>query len=337
MQKINWDMMTQFVFPEQLGLVEEVISCDITPRWQQVETEDSIQLNGIYHITAVAKFNPYEIPQYSDGTLIEELEFDGNNGYFEYALPLNIDLPRDKVAPHSKPELHIEDVSYFVYDGCSCTFKWDVKCSFEEPVEGALFQHEPIPETPIVNDYRTEQTREFTEEIRFGHDAIFPEAPTNDVTPSLEVESAPNEGQPLQDVPEYENSEDSEPLQNLTPVQNAIQEEEVAPIQEMSVQEMVPASEPQVQQEAQSVEKVQEVDEWVEEVESTSLNMATDVIVDEGMVIEDIDKKKIVEEPAKREKVVYSNQYFPTDTDEFYNELTESYTILNISNKIRNE
>jgi len=28
------------------------------------------------------------------------------------------------------------------------------------------------------------------------------------------------------------------------------------------------------------------------------------------------------------------NQYFPTDTDDFYNELTESYTILNVSNKI---
>ena len=51
MQNINWDMMTQFVFPEELGLVEEVISCNIIPRWQQIETEDSIQLHGIYHIT----------------------------------------------------------------------------------------------------------------------------------------------------------------------------------------------------------------------------------------------------------------------------------------------
>ncbi|MFJ8237287.1 hypothetical protein ACIQ34_16410 [Ureibacillus sp. NPDC094379] len=157
MQNVNWEMMTQFVFPEDLGIVEEVISVNIKPRWQQVETDESVRLVGIYHITAVVRFNPSHLPQYCEGTLIEHLEFDGNDGYFEYALPLEVDLPREKIAQLNKPELFVNDVNFFVYDGSSCTFKWETKCVYEEAE--SLFEHHPTEqlayEQPIFTRLET--------------------------------------------------------------------------------------------------------------------------------------------------------------------------------------
>ena len=51
------------------------------------------------------KFNPKIKPDYSEGTLIEHLDLKGDEGYFEYALPLEVDLPREKVAKDCRPEL----------------------------------------------------------------------------------------------------------------------------------------------------------------------------------------------------------------------------------------
>ncbi|SOC02612.1 hypothetical protein SAMN05880501_10374 [Ureibacillus xyleni] len=375
MQNINWDMMTQFVFPEQLGLVEEVISCNIIPRWQQIETEDSIQLHGIYHITAVARFNPNEIPQYSEGTLIEELEFDGNNGYFEYALPLNVDLPREKVAPTNKPELEIDNIQFLVYDGCSCTFKWEVNCSFEEPVQGALFNYEPTEEPPIIN-YRTEEPQQEIKEIRFGHDAIFPEEPNFGDFPVLNVTETNEDGQTIEEVAparneEYATPQEVVPEETLAPEQNMVPLEDIAPAQQVEpieeipvqqvtpIQNVAPASQEVPVDEVIPIQPVDMQDDTptldnktsntaIREVHletwndssSSGLDLATDVVVNQGTIIQDIDEKQSnsqIEEPQKKEKIIHSNQYFPTDADDFYNELKESYTILNISNKIRHE
>ena len=303
MQNINWEMMTQFVFPEQCGCVEEILSVDIKPIWQQVETDESVRLVGIYHIAALARFNPDETPQYCEGTLIDQLEFDGFDGYFEYALPLEVDLPREKVAVENQPQVCVNDVSFFVYDGSSCTFKWEVDCQFKESVEGALFKHEPIVQPmPVLekpnlesvqnieelqlNNEAPEETK-VTEELRFGSDAIFPEEPA-------------------------------------LPEQEILAEKDKSSIESLSI-------------EGQTViEPTQPIES---KVESDSIKVAPDFELSRGI------KEEIEESPAvqpkvkeqKKENVVETNQFFPTDTDDFYNELTESYTLLNISNKIRYE
>lgn len=289
MQNINWEMMTQFVFPDQCGCVEEIISVDIKPIWQQVETDDSVRLVGIYHIAALARFNPQETPQYCEGTLIDQVEFDGNNGYFEYALPLEIDLPREKVALQNQPQVCVNDVSFFVYDGSSCTFKWEVDCKFEESVEGALFKHEPIVEPiPVLEEPSLETTDEepkVTEELRFGHDAIFPEQPN---LPEQKIESLYTEGQTVPDQSSY--------IESYRAYQPIVESDRTV------------KTEPDFVFSRGTVENVEEQPDG---------------------------QAKVKEQ--KKEKVVESNQYFPTDTDDFYNELTESYTILNVSNKIRYE
>ena len=319
MQKINWDMMTQFVFPEQLGVVEEVVSVDVKPIWQQIETEDSLRLVGIYHIAAIARFNPNELPETSDGTLIEELEFEGNNGYFEYALPLEVDLPRDKVASDSSPLVSINDVSHFVYDGSNCTFKWDVDCEFDETVEGALFQFEeqapvefqqiPLPEKPVFQE--TLPVSEETPKVPVNEQ---PERPLIDVAPSFE-DFLPKEESPYTEEIQFGGTDGIFPEQSIIP-------------------------------EGQPPEETTEVnfsntDEAEDSLgiadDSPSLKAIPSVDVSDGTMIDDNIEIKMEEPTAERieiEKVVEAkNQYFPTDADDFYNELTESYTLLNVSNK----
>lgn len=311
MQKINWDMMTQFVFPEQLGVVEEVVSVDIKPIWQQIETEDSVRLVGIYHIAAIARFNPDELPEYSDGTYIEELEFEGNNGYFEYALPLEIDLPRDKIAYDCSPQVSINDVAYFVYDGSNCTFKWDVDCQFDELVEGGLFQYEqqapiefqqpPLPEKPVL-----EQDVPLAEAIPEVPVFEQPEPPLIEVAPSYE-DFQPKEESPFTEEIHFGGTD------GIFPEQPQLSKEQLISPE--------PSTEGQPLDESPSLKEVQSYD------------------VSEDTFVEDIDDHKIEEPKAEqKEKVVEAkNQYFPTDTDDFYNELTESYTLLNVSNKIYRE
>ena len=325
MQKINWEMMTQFVFPEQLGAVEEVLSVEIKPIWQQIETEDSVRLVGIYHIAAIARFNPDELPEYSDGTFVEELEFEGNNGYFEYALPLEVDLPRDKVAVNCLPEVAINDVSHFVYDGSNCTFRWDVDCQFEEMVEGGLFQVEgeaypyeqqsvlavqqpPIPERPPIQEAVTLPAfvpDEVIEQLE--------EPPLIEVAPSFE--DFQQQEQPSYTEEIHFGGDGIFPEQPVVSV-----EENVSP-------ETVTEGQPSLEVEGATNETDVQL-ENANRVESPSYEVSN------GSVVENM------EEPVleKKERVLEAkNQYFPTDADEFYNELTESYTILNVSNKVFRE
>lgn len=307
-------MMTQFVFPEQLGVVEEVVSVDIKPIWQQIDTEDSVRLVGIYHIAAIARFNPAEIPDSCDGTLIEELEFEGNNGYFEYALPLEVDLPRDKVAFECTPQVCVNDVSSFVYDGSNCTFKWDVDCQFDESVEGGLFQFDqqapidlqqvPLPEKPVI-----QEVAPITEVIPEPPVFEQPEVPLIEVAPSYE-DFLPKEQSPITEEIRFGGADGIFP-------------------EEASVADGQPP--------AGAIDNI----EVPKADESPSLKVKPSVEVSDGSVIEDIDKKKIEEPQAEndeKEKVVEAkNQYFPTDADDFYNDLSESYTLLNVSNKAYRE
>lgn len=379
MQNINWDMMTQFVFPEQLGVVEEVLSVEIKPIWQQIETDESIRLVGIYHIAATARFNPHELPEYSDGTYIEELEFEGNNGYFEYALPLEIDLPRDKVASESRPQVSINDVSYFVYNGSNCTFKWDVDCQFEESVEGALFHYEVensssdqplvseeirfnydaiIPEQPVIPEQPTftertevseltdesislnervkgeetsalQEESQMTEEIRFGNDAIFPEE-----QPTVPEQTAISE-QPT--VPEQTavSEQPTVPEQSIVSEQSTTKEQPIALVQPEVEGTTDTSGQTPVEQFHLNIESSskKEHEKVVLDSYESSIKAVDHITFSSGDLVKNEDETE-KPEAEKKERVVESNQYFPTDADDFYQELTESYTILNFSNKI---
>ncbi|NLY78987.1 MAG: hypothetical protein GX072_03490 [Lysinibacillus sp.] len=280
MPNINWEMMTQFIFPEALGIAEEVVSVEVIPRWKQVETEESIRLTGIYHIKATVKFNPNVKRAYSEGTYIEHLDLKGDEGYFEYAMPLEVDLPREKVASGDTPELAVQDISFFVYDGSSCTFKWEVKCKFEEPIEGALFQIESEKElvkqgvAVASRGEISEETGEMSSPSTLEHKLV------NEVLQQATIESSTHEKKVTE--------------------QGAKEEKIIEGLQHPSFESI---AEELTSESIESINFVEEAKKIRKETEEDKKVM-----------------NSIVEQKEKWN--------MPSDADDFYNELSESYTLL---------
>ena len=56
-----WDVKEQFLFPASFGIPKEIKTVEVTPQYEQSETEDSIQIMGIYHITCHVEFEEGEL------------------------------------------------------------------------------------------------------------------------------------------------------------------------------------------------------------------------------------------------------------------------------------
>ena len=101
MEKKQWSMQENFYFPEHAGVPTGVQSVTVTPRYTEERTEDAVRLTGIYHIAANVEFDEGSRAEEWDDSfiLIDDVEVDGKDGYFEYAVPLNIDLPSIAESP----------------------------------------------------------------------------------------------------------------------------------------------------------------------------------------------------------------------------------------------
>ena len=92
-------------------------------------TNDAVRLIGIYHISTNVMFEEGKRPEnlVESVILIDDVEMKGNEGYFEYAVPLNIDLPGEAENP-----LERYDEEHYVNPDGQGSFGiiWDVECTF---------------------------------------------------------------------------------------------------------------------------------------------------------------------------------------------------------------
>lgn len=123
-------MSETFCFPGY-GCPTEIAAVQIKPRWQTTQLEDSLRLMGIYHITAHVRFDFQDMQAYTgDDELvqIDALDIQGDTGYFEYAVPLNVDLPKDAAIE----DLMVKDIRP-VLTNQMCKLEWTVTSVFNEP------------------------------------------------------------------------------------------------------------------------------------------------------------------------------------------------------------
>ncbi|MFJ8458284.1 valyl-tRNA synthetase [Lysinibacillus xylanilyticus] len=123
-------MSETFCFPGY-GCPTEIASVQIKPRWQTMQLEDSLRLMGIYHITAHVRFDFRDMQAFMDDeelVQIDALDIQGDTGYFEYAVPLNVDLPRDSAIE----DLMVKDVRPTLTNQM-CQLEWTVTSIFNEP------------------------------------------------------------------------------------------------------------------------------------------------------------------------------------------------------------
>ncbi|MBO0587110.1 hypothetical protein [Sporosarcina sp. E16_8] len=133
MEKKQWSMQENFYFPEHAGVPTGVQSVTVTPRYTEERTEDAVRLTGIYHIAANIEFDEgLRAVEWDDSfILIDDVEVDGKDGYFEYAVPLNIDLPSIAESPLEIVTTHATGKS----DGQGTYgVVWNVECTYTEAV-----------------------------------------------------------------------------------------------------------------------------------------------------------------------------------------------------------
>ena len=121
----QWEVEEVFTFPLELGCVKEEKKINVQVNWEAQELMEVIHIRGIYHITAKVRFGLERQVQFSAGTLIEHIDLEGDEGYFEYAIPFSLELPNAKLK-----DLRVEDIKTNCQD--SLHVAWQVICVYDE-------------------------------------------------------------------------------------------------------------------------------------------------------------------------------------------------------------
>lgn len=133
MRKVQWQMKENFVFPSSTGMPTSTETLNVTPRFTIDRSTDNLRLTGIYHLAVNVEFDT-EVNRESDvdsAIMIDDVDVAGKLGYFEYAVPFNIDLPPEADDPLNLITLN---PSHEVDKEGQLAIIWDVECTYKEVV-----------------------------------------------------------------------------------------------------------------------------------------------------------------------------------------------------------
>lgn len=133
MKNITWEINEAFIFPESYGNPIKASEVKVIPRWEQQADDLSLSVSGIYHLSAILEFDESKkrAKQLSnDSTLIDDVEWRGKQGYFEYAISFDVSLPKEVV--NSSVQLNVKDINVELQDDGICQINYQVNCSYEE-------------------------------------------------------------------------------------------------------------------------------------------------------------------------------------------------------------
>lgn len=134
MEKVNWSFQEVFYFPESFGTPKRTSLVEVKPQFVFQQNDGYCCLNGIYHISVNVSFEPGVCNHHaiSEWVSIEDLDMNGENGYFEYAVPHSIELPPEYKQGQKFPELSISNIQPIITDDKTLKIQWDVDCSYEK-------------------------------------------------------------------------------------------------------------------------------------------------------------------------------------------------------------
>lgn len=133
MKTVQWQMQENFNFPASTGMPTGVETVKVTPRFTIDRTDASVRLTGIYHLAVNVEFDgEVGVQPDNDAVIfIDDVDRQGDTGYFEYAIPFNIDLP-----PEANDPLNIVTTNAVCEPNGQGAIGviWDVECSYREVV-----------------------------------------------------------------------------------------------------------------------------------------------------------------------------------------------------------
>ncbi|PIC98767.1 hypothetical protein [Sporosarcina sp. P29] len=139
----QWTLQESFYFPAEYGAFAESAEVKVTPGFTEERTEEAIRLQGIYHIAANVVFDADKQVELAteDALVINDVEVENNKGYFEYAVPLNVDLP---VELDGDLQLEVRDIKTATQEDGGLKLEWTVHLKQDKPVqEVVVIEEEP--------------------------------------------------------------------------------------------------------------------------------------------------------------------------------------------------
>ncbi|KZE39984.1 hypothetical protein AV656_01520 [Bhargavaea cecembensis] len=143
-----WTMEQTFRFPQGCGEPVRAESVNVTPQYTDEHTENAYRLTGIYHLTCMAVFDGEGgTPEPEGATMIEEIDMDGETGYFEYAVPLYVDLPSETGEGAS---IKSQDVRAHVNEDGALCVTWKVDCLYGSNMDDESDESEQSPKAEVL-------------------------------------------------------------------------------------------------------------------------------------------------------------------------------------------
>ncbi|PIC57852.1 hypothetical protein CSV80_05955 [Sporosarcina sp. P12(2017)] len=139
----QWTLHESFYFPAEYGAFAESAEVKVTPGFTEDRTEEAVRLQGIYHIAANVVFDADKQVELitEDVLVINDVEVENSKGYFEYAVPLNVDLP---VELDGDLQLEVTDIKTSSQEDGGLKLEWTVYLKQEKPVqEPVVIEEEP--------------------------------------------------------------------------------------------------------------------------------------------------------------------------------------------------
>lgn len=133
MRNVQWQTKESFIFPSAIGIPTKLETVSVTPRFTIDRSADNLRMTGIYHLAANVEFDT-EVsgePATDSTILIEDVDLEGKLGYFEYAVPFNIDLPPEADDPLNMITLN---TSHEIGENGELAIIWEVECTYKEVI-----------------------------------------------------------------------------------------------------------------------------------------------------------------------------------------------------------
>ncbi|MBD7908405.1 hypothetical protein [Sporosarcina gallistercoris] len=131
MEPTQWTLTETFQFPAEYGKAVSAQEVKVTAGYTEHKTEDAVRLSGIYHVAANVAFDgeAQEAALDSDAILIDDVDVQDKSGYFEYAVPLLVDLP---TSADGQLKANVIDATATATDDGALTVMWTVEAKLTE-------------------------------------------------------------------------------------------------------------------------------------------------------------------------------------------------------------
>ncbi|WP_025783491.1 hypothetical protein [Sporosarcina sp. D27] len=178
MEPTQWTLTETFQFPAEYGKAVSAQEVKVTAGYTEHQTEDAVRLSGIYHVAANVGFDGEgkEATLDSDAILIDDVDVQDQSGYFEYAVPLLVDLP---TSADGQLTATVIDASATATDDGSLAVMWTVEAKLANVEAVAQNVEGELTKTALATD---ETAKESKQEVA----QVTEETTTAAVTPDLE-------------------------------------------------------------------------------------------------------------------------------------------------------